>query len=68
MTPKFKVGDLVRKTKGSEWRGHVVGTCSTRLTPEWYAVESDVHAGSVQIYPAAALELVASIDLSEDER
>lgn len=56
---KFKLGDRVRKVKGSEWSGLVVGTYSTQLTPEGYAVESDVHAGSVQIYPAAALELVS---------
>lgn len=54
----FKIGDLVRKTKGSEWEGHVVGTYSTKLTPEGYAVESSSHAGSVQIYPVSALELV----------
>ncbi len=55
---KFKLGDIVRKVSGSEWQGVVVGTYSTRLTPEGYAVESEAHAGSVQIYPAKALELV----------
>lgn len=55
----FKLGDHVRKTKGSNWRGHVVGTYSTALTPEGYAVESDTETGSVQIYPAHALELVS---------
>jgi hypothetical protein len=54
----FKRGDMVRKRSGSQWRGCVVGEYSTTLTPDGYAVESDVHAGSVQIYPAAALELV----------
>ena len=54
----FKLGDVVRKTKGSEWAGRVVGTYSTTLTPEGYAVESAAHSGSVQIYPASALELV----------
>lgn len=54
--PKFKLGDLVRKTKGSQWSGVVVGTYSTELTPEGYAVESSSEKGSVQIYPAAALE------------
>ena len=53
---KFKIGDLVRKIKGSDWSGKIVGTYSTELTPEGYCVESDSHAGSVQIYPAAALE------------
>ena len=56
--PKFKVGDRVRTTKGSEWQGYVVGTYSTQLTPEGYAVESEAHKGSCQIYPASALELV----------
>lgn len=53
---KFKRGDIVRKIKGSSWRGTVVGEYSTNLTPEGYAVESDSETGSVQIYPASALE------------
>lgn len=53
---KFKLGDSVRKVRGSQWRGRVVGFYSTSLTPEGYAVESDTEVGSVQIYPAAALE------------
>lgn len=57
--PKFRRGDLVRKRSGSQWQGSVVGEYSTTLTPEGYAVESDTHSGSVQIYPAAALELLA---------
>jgi hypothetical protein len=56
--PKFKVGDRVRKTKGSSWQGRICGTYSTELTPEGYAVESEREPGSVQIYPAKALELV----------
>lgn len=56
MKPKFKLGDKVRKSKGSRWRGIVVGTYSTVLTPEGYCVESYFEKGSVQIYPAAALE------------
>ena len=56
--PKFKRGDLVRKISGSEWHGYVVGEYSTELTPEGYAVESAAHRGSVQTYPAAALELM----------
>lgn len=52
---KFQIGDRVTKTKGSSWTGHVVGTYSTTLTPEGYAVESENETGSVQIYPAAAL-------------
>lgn len=55
---KFILGDLVTKTKGSQWSGKVVGWYSTLLTPEGYAVESSTEVGSVQIYPAAALDLV----------
>ena len=65
---KFKLGDYVTKTKGSNWVGRVVGTYSTALTPEGYAVESGYHAGSVQIYPANALELVEPPDLPEGVR
>ena len=57
--PKFKRGDHVRKISGAAWGGLVVGEYSTTLTPEGYAVESSAHPGSVQIYPAAALERVA---------
>jgi hypothetical protein len=53
---KFNQGDLVKKVSGSQWHGRVVGTYSTELTPEGYAVESDTETGSVQIYPAHALE------------
>jgi len=55
---KFRMGDLVKKSTGSEWEGRVVGWYSTEQTKEGYAVESEVHKGSVQIYPAKALELV----------
>lgn len=55
---KFRLGDRVRKTKGSSWQGIVVGTYSTKLTAEGYAVESEREPGSVQIYPAGALEMV----------
>lgn len=55
---KFEQGDMVKKKSGSEWEGKVVGWYSTTLTPEGYAVESSTHKGSVQIYPASALELV----------
>jgi dihydrofolate reductase (trimethoprim resistance protein) len=54
---KFKLGDHVRKVRGSQWQGTVVGTYKTELTPEGYCVESDAHSGAVQIYPAAALEI-----------
>ena len=54
----FHIGDLVKKVSGSAWEGRIVGTYSTALTPEGYAVESASHPGSVQIYPAKALTLV----------
>ena len=57
-SPAFRRGDRVRKRRGSAWQGRVVGEYSTALTPEGYAIESDAHPGSVQIYPAAALELL----------
>src|ERR1700682_3844043 len=55
----FGLGDGVRKKSGAAWQGRVVGSYSTTLTPEGYAVESEAHPGSVQIYPVAALERVA---------
>ena len=55
---KFAFGSHVRKKSGSEWQGYIVGWYSTGLTPTGYAVESQSHAGSVQIYPESALELV----------
>ena len=55
----FVLGERVRKKSGAAWQGHVVGWYSTKLTPEGYAVESEAHPGSVQIYPVGALERVA---------
>ena len=55
----FGLGERVRKKSGAAWQGHIVGGYSTELTPEGYAVESEAHPGSVQIYPVAALERVA---------
>lgn len=54
----FYRGDRVCKKSGSAWQGIVVGEYSTDLTQEGYAVESEAHPGSVQIYPASALEIV----------
>lgn len=51
----YKLGDTVSKKSGSQWHGTIVGTYSTKLTPEGYAVESYYEAGSVQIYPVSAL-------------
>ena len=59
--PKFKPGERVRKIRGSSWQGFVVGAYSTSLTQEGYCVESEREPGSVQIYPAAALELVPTV-------
>jgi len=55
---KFRMGDLVKKSTGSEWEGRVVGWYSTEQTKEGYAVESSAHRNSVQIYPVTALEAV----------
>ena len=52
---RYRLGDRVTKTKGSNWTGRVVGYYSTSLTPEGYAVESENEPGSVQIYPVGAL-------------
>lgn len=52
----FNIGDRVEKIKGSCRRGKVVGFYSTTLTPIGYNVESENEPGSVQIYPAWALE------------
>ena len=60
MGTTFAIGERVRKRSGSEWQGKIVGWYRTSLTPEGYAVESEVHAGSVQIYPAAVLERVVN--------
>jgi hypothetical protein len=54
----WKIGTRVRKIKGSQWQGRVVGYYSTDLTPVGYAVESERETGSVQIYPASALEWI----------
>lgn len=51
------LGSVVRKKTGSQWSGKVVGFYRTELTPYGVCVESDVHKGSVQIYPLHALEL-----------
>ena len=55
---KFRMGDRVKKSTGSEWVGRVVGWYSTEQTKEGYAVESSAHRNSVQIYPVTALEAV----------
>ena len=54
----FALGTRVKKKVGSEWDGLVVGHYSTELTPCGVCVESSTHKGSVQIYPAQALEIV----------
>lgn len=54
----MKLGDHVRKIKGSEWQGIIVGYYRTELTSHGWVVESEVHKGSCQIYPETALELI----------
>lgn len=54
----YQIGDEVKKIKGSEWEGVVVGFYSTSLTERGYAVESTAYKGTVQIYPEAALEKI----------
>lgn len=54
---RWAMGARVRKIKGSSWQGYVVGFYRTSLTPEGYCVESEREPGSVQLYPAAALQL-----------
>jgi len=51
----YRMGDLVRKTRGSAWRGTVCGWYSTDHTPEGYNVNSAFEPGSVQCWPLAAL-------------
>ena len=57
----FNLGQRVRKTKGSQWQGRIVGWYTTELTKEGYAVESEREKGSVQIYPASALEKIDDV-------
>lgn len=64
----MKIGDKVKKIKGSEWTGTIVGTYSTELTPAGFCVESDAHKGSVQIYPEAALQVVEEGPLRKPHR
>jgi hypothetical protein len=53
---KFEMGDTVRKIKGSQWSGKIVGTYSTEFTPEGYVVESSTARGAVHTFPADELE------------
>lgn len=53
----MKIGDRVRKIKGAQWNGIIVGSYSTDLTPVGWCVESEREKGSVQLYPETALEL-----------
>lgn len=53
---RWDFGQRLRKKRGSEWQGSVVGFYITDLTPEGYAIASEREINNVQIYPAAALE------------
>ena len=52
------IGTRLRNKSGSSWQGKVVGYYSTELTEVGYCIESEREPGSVQIYPASALEPV----------
>ena len=54
----WEIGTRLRKKSGSSWQGKVVGYYSTEITDVGYCVESEREPGSVQIYPASALEPV----------
>lgn len=53
---RWDYGTRLKKKRGARWRGVVVGFYSTSLTPEGYCIESLHEVGSVQLYPAEALE------------
>ena len=53
---RWSLGKRLRKKTGSQWHGRVVGFYCTVQTSEGYAIESEREPGSVQIYPASALE------------
>lgn len=61
----YDYGTRLRKKSGSEWQGKVVGFYSTEFTPEGYAIESEAHRHSVQIYPVGALEIVVNDEEEE---
>jgi hypothetical protein len=63
---EFQLGDLVQKKGRASWRGHVRGWYRTELTELGYAVESMYEPGSVQIYPASALDRLQSLSLPVD--
>jgi hypothetical protein len=55
MMKEFPLGTRMSKVSGSEWAGPVTGYYSTKLTPRGLNIESELHAGSVQLYPVKAL-------------
>ncbi len=59
---KYSLGDRVKKVSGAEWEGIVCGFYVSSLTEIGYAVESETHKGSVQIYPETALVLVEGVN------
>ncbi|MBA4784118.1 MAG: DfrB family trimethoprim-resistant dihydrofolate reductase [Rhizobiales bacterium] len=52
----FQMGDYAAKKGRASWRGKIVGWYRTDLTALGYAIESHYEPGSVQIYPATAIE------------
>ena len=61
----WEMGTRLRKKSGSSWQGPVVGYYSTELTDVGYCIESEREPGSVQIYPASALEPVIEEEPTE---
>ena len=61
----WEIGTRLRKKSGSSWQGRVVGYYSTELTDVGYCIESEREPGSVQIYPASALEPVIDEEPTE---
>lgn len=53
---RWGLGAKLGKKRGSSWRGTVCGFYSTPHTPEGYCIASEFEPGSVQVWPAAALE------------
>jgi len=55
--PPYRMGTWVETREGARWRGKIVGQYRTSMNRQGYVVESAYEPGSVQVYPASALEL-----------